>query len=574
MPHLKTFSRLHHGRFSEYDKGLTGSQPYLIDDDGTQRQIEIDDLYNPDLNFHFSDQTVSRIINDQEVIGGRRISFKPKTINNSPEFSENVPVDLTGCSITPKVFDTKHYESQFWEFYDESTQDSEYNEPSRKGEFNFDNYNSFLRWSTVLISPRHMLMCGHCYNDFCDLTSNDYLGTNLVYSYTQFLGKNNQIYKPFNNLQEAKNAADNNTLRILRCDTTLQCNACVFSGTQFILVEFPNSDWIDTEQVKTYQKIVVENNLPDNYPVYVLRGSGHVVIPGLSISTNNYTSYTGTINDILPFTWTGDSFSPVFLQYNGETILGYIVDETINFTDEFIDSINNFMNSSGYQIEKIYIELNELNNPNINTSSYFNLNTNLILEDPKYASKFKQHELNNKKIFNIGFVPGVQLQAAELNELQDNFTKQYTISNKLLSELIVSHIKKNEYVMYDNFKSYNESILYRRKYLYQIDYTRKKAILDGPCAIKFKSNLIYFDNIKDNIAFEIPFVRNYGDTTKNNNPYYSDELAFFLSDSAHRIQLISQNDNIEELFYYTQGSFTSQTTTNSVDYYTLEGELI
>lgn len=575
MAHLKTFSRLHHGRFSEYDKGLTAGQAYLIDDNGTQRQIEIDDLYNPDLNFHFSDQTVERIISDVPIVGGRRISFSPKTVNTSPEFLENIPVDLTGFSVTPKVFDTKHYTTQSWRFYESNdTVSSEYGYTERTGVFNFDNYNSFLRWSAILISPRHVLLCGHCYNQLCDPTVFDDQLSKLFYANTQFLGKNNVYYRAFQNQQQAIDLGKSGNLRFLRCGSSnIGSSSCPTCGDiprpqSFILLELPNDTWIDTTQVKVYNKVAVNRFVPTGYPIYVLRGSGHVVVPKLYPED----SYTGTINDSTNFAWTGDSNSPIVLNYLNETILGpRVISEEILFDEDIIDYMNEFMALTGYQLEKIYIAAPESVPGNYGSdTSFFTLNYDTFLEKPEYGSRFKTNELINKKMQNIGFIPGVQLQASELNEIQDNFTKQYTIFNSMLSDMIITNIKDATTTLFQKMNDYSTSILYKKKYLTK---TQNGYRLDGPVAYKKLDNLIYYENLFLGrlIPSNTNIPRYLSDTTGDVNPYYKDELTFFLGDSANRIELTtsgSVNAFNQEIYNFTSSIIVHP------GIYTLENEFI
>lgn len=578
MAHLKTFSRLHHGRFSEYDKGLTAGQAYIINDNGIERQIEIDDLYNPDLNFHFSDQTVPRLINGVEILGGRRISFDPKTLNTSQEFLENIPVDLTGCSVSPKIFDTKAYSAQVWKFYDtgDTNQFSEYNHENRSGVFNFDNYNSFLRWTSILISPRHVLMCGHCYSQLCSPTDFDNQLSKLFYINSQFLGKNNVYYRGFQNLQQAIDLGASGNLRFLRCGTasigSSSCPTCedIPRPQSFILLELPNDTWLDTSQVKVYNKIAVNRFVPTGYPIYMLRGGGHVVVPRLY---PNY-SYTDTINDSTNSVWTGDSHSPVLLNYLNETILGpRVQSEEIFFDEDIIDYMNEFMAPTGYQLEKIYIGAPDETPPGNygNDTSFFTLNYDTLLGKPEYGSRFKTNELIGKKIQNIGFIPGVQLQASELNEIQDNFTKQYTIFNSMLSDMIITHIKQPTTTLFQKMNDYLNSILYMKKYLTLSN--QNLYILNGPIAYRKIDNLIYYENfvLNELLPSNPNIVRYLLDTTGNNNLYYKDELTFLLGDSANRIE-ISFSANIyafnQEIYNFTASII------NASGIYTLENELI
>jgi hypothetical protein len=63
-----------------------------------------------------------------------------------------------------------------------------------------------------------------------------------------------------------------------------------------------------------------------------------------------------------------------------------------------------------------------------------------------FFSRFSDFEQTGKNYILVGFHPGVALQAAELNELQDNYHKNLTLSNLMFSNWVpkvVTHIKNN-----------------------------------------------------------------------------------------------------------------------------------
>lgn len=63
-----------------------------------------------------------------------------------------------------------------------------------------------------------------------------------------------------------------------------------------------------------------------------------------------------------------------------------------------------------------------------------------------YYSRFTQFENEDKNYILVGFTPGAALQAAELNEIQDNFQKNLTLSNYMFSywvPYVTNYLKNN-----------------------------------------------------------------------------------------------------------------------------------
>jgi hypothetical protein len=61
-----------------------------------------------------------------------------------------------------------------------------------------------------------------------------------------------------------------------------------------------------------------------------------------------------------------------------------------------------------------------------------------------YLSRFSQFETEDQNYVFIGFTPGLALQAAELNEVQDNFHKTTTLNSILLSNWTLYCIKNSD----------------------------------------------------------------------------------------------------------------------------------
>lgn len=59
-----------------------------------------------------------------------------------------------------------------------------------------------------------------------------------------------------------------------------------------------------------------------------------------------------------------------------------------------------------------------------------------------YLSRFTQFESTDENYVHIGFTPGLPLQAAELNEIQDNFFKITTLNSLLASNWTIYCIKQ------------------------------------------------------------------------------------------------------------------------------------
>jgi len=392
MAHLKNFSSKYHARF-EFGPGTRYGSPYIINDPetGQDRQIVLDDLYNEELNYHFSD-----IVNDNGFLIGRRISFEPIRLNSATEYAQNISVnvDLTGVSARPRTFDANLIpgNGQFFDQNDATSHELGY--PDRTGFFNLDNYNSWLTWQAILLTPRHILMCGHCYSTFCNLTGGDYKGARTLWPNFRFIGKNNQVYRPFNTEEEAVAAAENGTFRLLRCTVQSQECLCYDSSInysyEYNLIELPNSNWVDLNQVKCYSKIVKHGEISNNTKTYSVRGSGHVVVKGKSIgeSSNSLTEAEDFINAGTNRQFTGDSFSSGFINLNNETVLAYISAEAVRFTDEFFETANEFMKSSGYSLEPLIVGFQSGEIAETYQITYFDFNQNTFLNDKKYASRF------------------------------------------------------------------------------------------------------------------------------------------------------------------------------------------
>ena len=548
MAHLKTFSRLHHCRFGEYRKGTLSGQPVIINDNGNDRQLEIDDLYNPDYNYLFSDNVTLTPVNDVELLVGRRISFQPLEYNTSGEFNENIGkyIDHSGIAIQPKVFDSFQYQTNggpSWNFYNISD-DHEFENPQRLNLYNFDNYNPFLRWTAVLLSPRHVMMCSHCYVSFCTLSENDYNGAKTVNINLTFMGKNNQIYKPFPNQESLISAVDSGTLRMKRCDTPFSNATCSCGNTSYTIIELPNDTWIDKNQVKYYDKVFVRNAIPHGYPVFSFLGAGNTIRPEFFSPLLRRFFYTEGINQVgsVP-NWTGDSAGPRLANYNGETCLVDLDNEFFSFTENLINEINEFMKNSGHQITPIYISYEDLPSNFLGeTETYFSTINDSILSNSPYGSRFSKNERENFKSINIGFIPGNQLQASELNELQDLFHKQITLSNKIISEMIIDNIKSDT-VLFKNVSQTNDPVLLIKRNTYDSLFLDDGGIVttigSGVFPLKPDSNLLFYEKF-NNLEFKFrgdpraySVYLNY--SSNKQKPDLSDELTYFLSDSAHRI---------------------------------------
>ena len=77
----------------------------------------------------------------------------------------------------------------------------------------------------------------------------------------------------------------------------------------------------------------------------------------------------------------------------------------------------------------------------INTS-----NSKSPLSRAPYYSRFSDFEITGNNYVLIGFHPGVALQAAELNEIQDNYHKNMTLSNLMFSywvPKVINYIQNN-----------------------------------------------------------------------------------------------------------------------------------
>ncbi|MEY4572421.1 MAG: hypothetical protein RLZ10_1660 [Bacteroidota bacterium] len=588
MAHLKHFSSKYHARF-EFGPGTRYGSPYIINDPetGQDRQIVLDDLYNEDLNYHFSDQ-----VNDNGFLIGRRISFEPIRLNSATEYAQNISVnvDLTGVSARPRTFEANLIAGN-GQFFSQNSEQAELGFPLRKGKFNLDNYNSWLTWQSILLTPRHILMCGHCYSTFCDLTGGDefitHKGARTLWPNFVFIGKNNQIYRPFNTEEEAVAAADNGTFRLLRCAatyTTQQCNCPESNGTYqqiFNLVELPNADWVDVNQVKYYDKIIKYKNIFDNTILYTVRGSGHVVVKEKSISDGllYLTEEEDPINAGPGELVTGDSFSGTFTNLNNETVLAGIQSEAVRFTDEFFDRANEFMKSSGYSLKPAvagFQSYDLIPSKPINSSFFSNQNT--FLNDEKYDSRFLKHDSEGRGIIQIGFKPGTNLQASELNEMQDNFSKQYTLSNTILSDLIAGNLKNNT-KMYDAV--FDEAVTnFKIRYITFKKYFTLNILLPtnieyiGPLAIRdINSQFLIFDKNKTIFSVKVN-----GRIAEVYNFYYykntdlSDKLSFYLSESGDRIVYMSiTDDRITDVEYELYNKASNSDMPNSGGYSVIVG---
>lgn len=63
------------------------------------------------------------------------------------------------------------------------------------------------------------------------------------------------------------------------------------------------------------------------------------------------------------------------------------------------------------------------------TEFFGNINNKSYLARSPFLSRFSEFENTDENYVYIGFTPGLALQAAELNELQDNFYKTTSLSN-------------------------------------------------------------------------------------------------------------------------------------------------
>lgn len=73
-------------------------------------------------------------------------------------------------------------------------------------------------------------------------------------------------------------------------------------------------------------------------------------------------------------------------------------------------------------------------------TEFFGTNNTTLARSP-FLSRFTQFETTDSNYVFIGFTPGLALQAAELNELQDNFHKVSTLNSILISNWTLHCIK-------------------------------------------------------------------------------------------------------------------------------------
>lgn len=75
------------------------------------------------------------------------------------------------------------------------------------------------------------------------------------------------------------------------------------------------------------------------------------------------------------------------------------------------------------------------------TDLFGNTDNSSTLSRSPFYSRFTQFENTNSNYALIAFTPGLALQAAELNELQDNFHKVSTLNNLMLSNWTLEVMK-------------------------------------------------------------------------------------------------------------------------------------
>ena len=76
------------------------------------------------------------------------------------------------------------------------------------------------------------------------------------------------------------------------------------------------------------------------------------------------------------------------------------------------------------------------------TDIFGNIANSTTLARSPFLSRFTEFESQDQNYAFIGFTPGLELQAAELNELQDNFHKVSTLNSILISNWTLYCIKK------------------------------------------------------------------------------------------------------------------------------------
>jgi hypothetical protein len=75
------------------------------------------------------------------------------------------------------------------------------------------------------------------------------------------------------------------------------------------------------------------------------------------------------------------------------------------------------------------------------TDLFGNTENSSTLSRSPFFSRFTQFENTNSNYALIAFTPGLALQAAELNELQDNFHKVFTLNNIMISNWTLEVMK-------------------------------------------------------------------------------------------------------------------------------------
>jgi hypothetical protein len=447
MPHLFTFSFSKHSLYtydesSYYDSSAKLAPAYAVVDGVPRRYNLTQDITNPSANFSGS--------------AFRQYVFPQLAYNNNPIFRSNFfdQVDITGVSIRPASI--REFSGNL-SFPDEN---------GNVGIYNYDNWNSNFH-TLVLLTPRHALMCGHCWNycnqavhaidpeDFtqcccaddnvpCGICDPGEVPPFIVNLYTslKWMNKDNQIIEPFNNLtiQEFYQAfLAKDYTKIPRIRNLSDSN---FGGRDVFLLEFPFDISTPSNKIKYYNKIILQTAIPNDSIVYVIKGSNvgyRLKKIGLSIEN----SVNDGLNNSFIGAWKGDSGSPIFIRDgDGSTVFAGVLASygmTIGLVSDIITFIR--AGNSGYE-DKIIIYLDvESSDPPVLATQYFgNANTFSILGGNEYLSRFSTNELTNKNYNEIAFMPGNALQASELNEMQDLFHRQITLSNKFLSIYAVDHI--------------------------------------------------------------------------------------------------------------------------------------
>jgi hypothetical protein len=295
---------------------------------------------------------------------------------------------------------------------------------SKAENYNYWNNGAF---AAILISPRHLLVCRHYAGD----------GINLTMS-INFIGKDGTIYPS----KTARKAA---TFGFL--NSTDQASGVItlsqYSNDYFIYRLDTALTSEEQQNIKIYP-LVKYSAIPPSTPCFIQDPNGKLrmkLVNGFSYGQPILADYPSTDPNIpqIAGVHVGDSGSPCLIYLNGETcFLANLNGGEFVYEQNLVPLREYVFQDSGYTIPEVDGGFTPDTIPDIQ----FIEKTTPLSQFP-YLSRFSA-SIQSLNFERIGYNRGSQVQASELNEIQENFYNQQSKTIEMVSKWFGNKLLKQQ----------------------------------------------------------------------------------------------------------------------------------